>query len=500
MADEYGIQLTDDVRPFSITTPRHVAIPLREPTEHELQELLDDDVIERVDHPTDWCAGIVVMPKKPEESRSPTSDNGGQPQLRVRITVDYGKLNEFVKRERYQGSTVEECLAQIGPARWFSKLDANKGYHQVPLTESSRDQTTFITHMGRFRFKRMPMGLKSSGEVFQKRFAAAVAGEGVISHVDDTLITGSTREEHDRRLRDVLRRLSEAGITLNKHKCQIRVQECLFLGHHVSAEGVRPLQSKVDAILRMPVLGDLTALRSFLGSANQLLRYTPGLSEETESLRDLLKDDHAKEWGPEHTAAFESIKKKLASPVMLAHYDPKLPTRVTSDASQHGAGAVLEQRHVAEWRPVQYTSFTFSDTQRRYAMIEKEACAATLACERFKLLLVGLPQFTLRVDHKPLVAVLGDKPIADLSVRLQRFRMRMTPFSYVLIHEPGKNMLMADLLSRCPLPERLPDIDVLDEDLKISTYIRSCARFPCQTAVSKSCVVLVSRWLTQSLS
>jgi len=471
MEGEYAIQLEEGAKPFSISTPRHVPIPLREPTERALNDLLKQGVIERVDHPTDWCAGIVVVPKKPEKDAPSSIDD-----IKVRVTVDFTKLNEGVKRERHLGTTVEECLGQVGPAKWFSKLDAAQGYFQVPLAEASRDLTTFITHLGRFRFCRMPMGLKSSSEVFQRRFAAVVAGKGVINHVDDTLVTGSTREEHDERLRAVLSRLAAAGITLNKAKCRIRVQECTFLGHRIGVDGALPLQSKVDAILRMPPPSDMTALRSFLGSANQLLRYAGGLADESELLRNLLKDDSLKEWGPEHTECFERIKKRLASPSILAHYDPRLPTRVTSDASQHGAGGVLEQLHGQDWRPVQFTSCSFSDTQRRYAMIEKEACAATLACERFSLFLIGLPKFILRVDHKPLVAVLGNKPISDLSARLQRFRMRLAPFSYEVVHEAGKSLMVADLLSRCPLPEKMSDVDILDEeigDISVHQILRS---------------------------
>jgi len=124
----------------------------------------------------------------------------------------------------------------------------------------------------------------------------------------------------------------------------------------------------------MPETEDETALRSFLGSVNQLLRYLEGLSDLTEPLNAIPRDDSDKVWRQEHTDAFEAIKKKLVSPMVLAHYDASLPTRLTSDASQYGAGAVLEQLHGKEWKPVQFMSCRFSPTQQRYAMIEKEAC------------------------------------------------------------------------------------------------------------------------------
>lgn len=105
-------------------------------------------------------------------------------------------------------------------------------------------------------------------------------------------------------------------------------------------------------------------------------------------------------------------------------------------------GAILEQKHGDGWKAVHFWSSAFTPTQQRYAMIEKEACAITMACKRFKLYLQGLPIFTIRTDHRQLLSILGSKPIADLSIRLQRFRMRMTPFNYKIEHEPGKYMYL----------------------------------------------------------
>ncbi|XP_047998796.1 uncharacterized protein K02A2.6-like [Leguminivora glycinivorella] len=455
MKGQYCIKLKENAKPYAVTTPRHISIPIRPKVEKALQNLQDIGVIEPITHPTEWCAPMVPVPDK--------NDNTS-----VRVTVDYTELNKSVMREYHPLPTVEECLAQLAGSKYFSKIDAVKSYFQVELTEDSKDLTTFITPFGRYRFNRMPMGMNSSSEIFQRKMATILAGvKGCINHVDDTLIHGKTVQEHDENLKQVLKALQRGGVTLNKKKCIFRTNECTFLGYKVTNNGIQPLQDKVKAINKLPIPEDLTALRSFMGAVNQHLRFLPNIADVTKPLRDLLKKDSSREWNAEHTKAFQEIKKLLTTAPQLAHYDPNLETRVSADASQYGMGAVIEQKHGDVWKPVHFWSSAFTPTQQRYAMIEKEACATTMACERFKLYLQGLPTFTLRSDHKPLLAILGSKPIADLPTRLQRFRMRMTPFNYKIEHVPGKYMYTADMLSRAPLPTEEEDKDILERSDKL---------------------------------
>jgi hypothetical protein len=113
-------------------------------------------VISRIEEPTDWCAGMVVVPK---------ADGG------VRICVDLTKLNRYVKRERHILPSVEHVLAQVGDAKVFSKLDANSGFWQIELTPESAKLTTFITPFGRYIFNRLPFGISSAPELFQHRIS-----------------------------------------------------------------------------------------------------------------------------------------------------------------------------------------------------------------------------------------------------------------------------------------------------------------------------------------
>ena len=234
---EYTIQLREGAVPFALTTPRRVAIPLMGSVKAELQRMESLGVISRVEAPTDWCAGMVVVPKANK---------------RVRICVDLTKLNENVRRERHPLPAVEQVLAQIAGACVFSKLDANSGFWQIPLSAESAPLTTFITPFGRYHFNRLPFGITSAPEHFQRRMAAILEGlEGVVCLMDDVLVYGRTQGEHDERLDAVLARLQEMHITLNREKCSFSQSQVKFLGQVLSPSGVSSDPEKISAILRV---------------------------------------------------------------------------------------------------------------------------------------------------------------------------------------------------------------------------------------------------------
>ena len=163
-------------------------------------------VISHADEPTQWCAGMVVVPKKAGA---------------IRICVDFRPLNESVLRATHPLPKVDHTLAQLASATVFSKVDANCGFWQIPLKGSSQKLMTFITPFGRYGFNRLPFGIASAPEHFQKQMEAILAGqEGVLCHMDIVLIFVRTQQEHDTRLHAALQKIQAAGATLNLEKCQ----------------------------------------------------------------------------------------------------------------------------------------------------------------------------------------------------------------------------------------------------------------------------------------
>ena len=150
---------------------------------------------------------------------------------KVRICVDLTRLNDSVCRERHPLPAVDQTLAQLAGARVFSKLDANSGFWQIPLSPESIPLTTFITPYGRYCFNRLPFGITSAPEHFQRRMSEVLGDlEGVVGMVDDVLVHGRSQEEHDERLFKVLERLQKEGLTLNKEKCKFSTSQVSFLG------------------------------------------------------------------------------------------------------------------------------------------------------------------------------------------------------------------------------------------------------------------------------
>ena len=447
---EYTIQLRPDSKPYALSVPRRVAVPLMGKVRDELERMEQLGVIAKVEVPTDWCAGMVVVPK---------------PNGKVRICVDLMKLNQSVRRERHPLPAVEQTLAQLAGAQVFSKLDANSGFWQIPLSAESSLLTTFLTPFGRYCFHRLPFGITSAPEHFQRRMSVILDGiNGVVCLMDDVLVHGRTQAEHDSRLLQVLQRLRAAGLTLNKEKCEFSRSQVTFLGQVVDKTGVRPDMAKVKAVQKVPAPKNVSDVRRFLGMVNQLGKFSPNLAEKTRPLRELLRKDRAWMWGIMQQRAFEEVKGTLTTAPVLALFDPSRETVVSVDASCYGLGAVLIQRQPeGALKPVAYISRSLTPTEQRYAQIEKEALAFTWACERFSDYLVGL-QFHIETDHKPLVPLFSTKNLDELPIRVQRFRMRMMRFLFTISHVPGKNLTVADTLSRAPLEETRDSDQTLQEE------------------------------------
>ena len=437
LGEEYTIRLRENATPFVLSTPCNVPLPLREKVKKELERMEQLGVVRKVQEHTPWCAAMVVVPKSSGKE--------------VRFCVDLKALNENVLRENHPIPAVEDSLAHLHGARLFSKVDANSGFWQVPLSTESQLLTTFITPYGRYCFRKLPFGISSAPELFQNRMNCILEGfAGVLGHMDDVLIHGKTEEEHDAHLQAVLEKLSAVGITLNLKKCEFNKTRIKFLGHIIDQEGIHPDPQKIEAIQKMEAPTDVSSLRRFMGMVQQLGRFIPNLSDTSHPLRELLSTRNAWVWGPDQDRAFSRIKEMLTKPATLSPYSIHAPTKVSADASSYGLGAILLQQHDSAWKPVAYASRTMSDTEVRYAQIEKEALAVTWACEKFSNYILGKP-VKIETDHKPLVPLLNSKRLDILPPRVLRFRLRLARYTYVVEHVPGKLLYTADTLSRAPV-------------------------------------------------
>ena len=174
--------------------------------------------------------------------------------------------------------------------------------------------------------------------------------DGVICRMDDILIHGRNQIEHDVRVRAVLFRLQKAGLTLNIQKCEFSQGRLKFLGHIVDAQGVHADPEKTNAIGQFPTPKNVTELQRFMGMVNQLGKFVPGLADINAPLRQLLRKDSAWYWGEAQQTALQQVKEKLASPEVLAHYDPNRAT-YRCETYRSNQRKSFNQRHRAKELP-----------------------------------------------------------------------------------------------------------------------------------------------------
>ena len=281
-------------------------------------------------------------------------------------------------------------------------------------------------------------------------------------YLDDILVSGSRPEEHLSALNAVLTVLSKYGVRLRKEKCTFGVSQVTYLGHMINSEGLHPLSEKVEAIDSAPAPTNITELRSFLGMLQFYSSFLPNLSTMVTPLNALLRHGVPFKWMEEQQRAFNEAKKCLTSTTVLVHFDNRLDVVLSCDASPTGVGAVLAHRMSdGSERPIAYVSRSLSDTERRYAQLDKEALAIVFGVKRFHQYLYGR-EFKIYTDHKPLLGLLNStKAIPAMSSsRMQRWSLTLAAYDYQLDFRAGIKNSNADALSRLPLPDKPDNVTI----------------------------------------
>ena len=445
------LNIDSSVKPVSQHL-RRIPFHVRKKVETKLEQLIELDIIEPVDSTSSnsWISPVIAVPKGND----------------IRMVVDMRQANSAIQRSYYPVPTLEELLDEFRGCTLFSKVDLFNGYHQIELAPESREITTFITHAGIFRYKRLVQGANSAMEEYQRAIGNLFKQEPKISNIaDDILIAGVNKEEHDERLMKCLEILKENHLTVNEKKCIWGVPEVTFFGHVLSESGIRPTRSKVETVKTFPKPNNRKQLSSFLGLITFLAKFVPNLSSETAPIRKLLRKDVEWKWGSEEQETFDKLKTLVTSETVLAHFDPKLETYLITDAGAVGVGAILAQKQPDETlRPVHYASRSLTNQEKKYSQTEKEGLGVVWACERFHLYLYGKP-FVILTDHQPLKILYSrtGKP----SPRVLRWSLRLQSYDYTVEHIPGSTN-PADIFSNFPLK-----LDTKEEDSsnKLETYI-----------------------------
>lgn len=343
-AFEYDIDFIDNPR-FKIIPARRIPHTLRNKAKKELHCMEKMKVIVKVSEPTPAVSPMLVVEQKDK----------------VRVCMDPTDLNKNIKRRHFPLKTIEEIAAIIAGSKCFTKLDCQKGFWQLKVSERTSKYLTFSTPWGRYRYLRLPFGICSAPEVFCEVMNRTLEGiENCEVAMDDIFIHAPNSEQLKYTENLVIERLTKAGFTLNKQKCEFNKTSMKFLGHIFTVDGYKADDEKIKGIRQLKVPTSVKELQRLLGMVNYLGKFIKKLSELTDPLRNLLHADYVWQWCSEHQQAFENIKETLTTTPVLAYYDVNKSVKLSVDASSKSMGICLMQND----QPVAYATRAFNKSQQ----------------------------------------------------------------------------------------------------------------------------------------
>lgn len=393
-----------------------------------------------------WASPLHVVPKK----------NGV-----LRVCGDYRRLNAVTTPDRYPIPRLRDFTHQLSCKAIFSTLDLNRAYQQIQVAEKDIEKTAIITPFGLFEFPRMCPGLRNAGQTFQRFIHEVLRGlDYCFPFIDDVIVASKDEEQHRQHLRHILQRFEEYGLTINPSKCVFGQREVVFLGYTVSADGIKPPEEKIKAITDYPKPTTIEQLRRFLGMINYYRENTPNAASIQTPLNAYLHNSKRKDkteiiWTKEASEAFTKCKKAIQDATILAHPHHAVPLALMCDASNHCAGAVLQQYVSNKWQPLGYFSKKFSEAQTKYSAYDRELLAIYMAVKHFRKTFEGRP-LTIYTDHKPLTFAFTKISGNNETPKRTRQIIFISEFTTDIRHIKGENNVVADALSRieaigCPV-------------------------------------------------
>lgn len=377
---------------------------------------------------------------------------------KIRICGDYKvTLNQCVEANQYPLPRIEELLAALSNGEEFSKVDLSRAYNQIELDEESSRMCAWSTHRGIYKVNRLPFGISIASGIFQSTMDRLLQGtKGTICYLDDILVTGKNREEHMENLENLFKILEDNNLKVRLNKCEFFKKQISYLGFLISKEGLQKNMEKCEAIVKAPQPKNLTELRAFCGLVNFYGKFIPNLASIMRPMYELLLSNARFEWQQEQDEAFRQIKTIMISDTILVHYNPEVPVILDTDASLEGISGVLQHRFKdGSIKPIAFYSRSLTQAEKNYSVIDREALAIFSAVRKFNQYLLGR-KFVIRTDHKPLLAIFGEKrSIPQMAAsRMQRWAIYLANFSYEINYIKGTDNGAADAISRLPLPEK----------------------------------------------
>ena len=328
--DDVDFDLKEGAQPFS---QRYYPVPhlYKETFKKELDRLVKLGVLEKVQQ-SEWGSPTFIIPKK----------DG-----RVRFISDFRRLNQMLKRKPYPLPRISDTLQQLEGFNYATSLDLNMGYYHIQLSPTAADMCTIITEYGKFRYKRLPMGVACSPDIFQAKIYELLGDiDGTKAYIDDILVVKKgTFDEHLAQLDEIFRRCLKANLKMNPLKCRFGLNEIDYLGYIVTPTGMQPNPKKIKAIQALERPRTVTEVRKLIGMVQYYRDLWPRRSHILEPFTALSagKKGTKIKWTEELETAFQAVKNMVSKSAMLTYPDWSQPFDIHTDASDFQLGAVISQ-------------------------------------------------------------------------------------------------------------------------------------------------------------
>ena len=425
------IELENGAKPKK-KTPYRIPEKLKAEVDRQVEELLADGLIS--ESTSAWAHPIVCVAK---------------PDNTIRLCVNYTDVNAVTIPDRSPMPRIDDLLQEVSKSKYISTLDCTSGYWQLSVHPESRDKTAFTTHRGLYEWNVLSFGLRNAGASFQKTINTILKAHRkyACAYIDDTSVHSAEWDEHLQHLDAVLTAFGEAGMTLKLSKCKFGQSSVKYVGHVIGSGNISADQSKISAILNLPIPTTKKLWRSFIGMVNYYRAYIPNMAQLLIPLTELTKNKMSNkvEITEAVTKSFEELKVALCSPEVLrtAQYDRDFI--IQCDASFYAVGACLAQiDDDGSEHPIAFASSKLSDVQRRWSTIEKEGYAIIFALRKFDSIIFG-QNIILFTDHNPLHYLTNSLP---KSSKLTRWSLALQRYNLTIKHRAGKLNANCDALSR----------------------------------------------------
>ena len=413
--------------------PYKVPINMVSKVNDELKQMLEQGIIERSN--ASYASPMVIIKKKNSDS--------------LRLCIDYTRLNRISVIDPMPQQDIEDVLAKLSNSQLFSTFDACKGFYAIPMDDSSKDYTTFVTGDNMYKFNVMPFGLVNAPRTYSRMVKMMLQGTKNMDNFVDDIITFTTSDFdlHLETLRELFTRARQANVKLRPSKARVGYTQIEFLGSIISEGQVRPNPESIEKIINAPIPRTKKGVRSLVGCINWLRKYLPKAAKLLKPLTDLTskKASEIVQWGPAQESSMSEIRRILTSSPVLSIYDSNKEHVVQTDASnEYIGGTLLQLENDGLLHPIMYASRKCVDREMRYDIQNKEMLAIVWMCRRcFKYLYGSF--FTVQTDCQALTMLNGK---LSNNARVVRWQLEMQMYNYRVQIIPGHENGMSDWLSR----------------------------------------------------